>query len=252
MRRGNFRHWKRGRNMRRLLISIGAFLGLLSVSFIAFHNACEHESGLSKDKAGTASVREPNANSSASAASQAPAPASSAVAVSSGNRDDKEKSAVSKRNHEDEIGFVSSKVEPGEVAAGVSTFKRTSKDKVAGAVQTQLDTGPPGPPPTENEKQESLPPGIIRKSGGVLQGSATKRVEPSYPPLAKAASVSGPVVVEVTVDEFGSVISARAISGHPMLKDAAVDAARGWRFTPTLLSGAPVKVIGTITFNFNL
>ena len=97
-----------------------------------------------------------------------------------------------------------------------------------------------------------MPPKIIRKSGGVLQGSATKRVEPVYPPLAKAARVSGAVVVEVTVDEDGNVISARAMSGHPLLKDAAVAAARQWTFAPHKLSGVPVKVIGTITFNFNL
>jgi TonB family protein len=96
------------------------------------------------------------------------------------------------------------------------------------------------------------PPKIIRKSGGVLQGSATKRVEPAYPPLAKAAQVSGAVVVEVTIDEEGNVISARPISGHPLLKDASVAAARGWTFAPTMLEGVPVKVIGTITFNFNL
>lgn len=96
------------------------------------------------------------------------------------------------------------------------------------------------------------PPKIIRKSGGVFQGSATKRVEPAYPPLAKAARVRGSVVVEVTADEEGNVFSVRAISGHPLLKDAAVAAARGWKFAPTTLSGVPVKVIGTITFNFSL
>ncbi|MEN3332297.1 MAG: periplasmic protein TonB [Blastocatellia bacterium] len=95
-------------------------------------------------------------------------------------------------------------------------------------------------------------PKIIRKSGGVLQGSATKRVEPAYPPLAKTARVSGAVVVEVTVDEDGKVISARAVSGHPLLKDAAVNAARAWMFTPTTLQGTPVKVIGTITIYFDL
>jgi TonB family protein len=95
-------------------------------------------------------------------------------------------------------------------------------------------------------------PKIIRKSGGVLQASATQRVEPVYPPLAKAAHVSGAVVVEVTIDESGTVQSARAISGHPLLKDAAVQAAQGWKFQPTSLSGTPVKVIGTITFNFQM
>lgn len=104
----------------------------------------------------------------------------------------------------------------------------------------------------EPKREDPQPPKIIRKSGGVLQGSATKRVEPVYPPLAKAAHVSGSVVVEVTVDEEGRVISARVISGHPLLKDTAVAAARGWTFTPTRLQGDPVKVIGTITFNFQL
>jgi TonB family protein len=73
-----------------------------------------------------------------------------------------------------------------------------------------------------------------------------------YPPLAKAARISGAVVVEVTLDEQGEVISARAISGHPLLKESAITAARGWTFNPTQLSGVPVKVIGTITFNFSL
>jgi TonB family protein len=104
----------------------------------------------------------------------------------------------------------------------------------------------------EPKGAEPQPPKIIRKSGGVLQGSATKRVQPTYPPLAKAARVSGSVVVEVTVDEEGRVIAARAISGHPLLKDAAVAAARGWTFASTMLQGVPVKVIGTITFNFHL
>jgi TonB family protein len=95
------------------------------------------------------------------------------------------------------------------------------------------------------------PPPIIRKAGGVLQGNATKRVAPEYPQDAKNARIFGSVVVEVTVDEVGRVISARPISGPVELRGAAVDAAKQWEFTPTMLSGMPVKVIGTITFNFN-
>src|SRR5436853_3946888 len=101
------------------------------------------------------------------------------------------------------------------------------------------------------QQDKPEPPKIIRKSGGVLQGSATKRVAPVYPPSAKAAKVSGAVVVEVTIDEAGKVIEARAISGHPLLKDSAIEAAREWTFSPTQLSGVPVKVIGTLTFNFH-
>jgi len=104
----------------------------------------------------------------------------------------------------------------------------------------------------QQPEQSLEAPKIIRKSGGVLQASATRRVEPAYPPLAKAAHISGSVVVEVTIDESGDVQAAQAISGHPLLKDAAVNAARGWKFQPTTLSGAPVKVIGAITFNFQM
>jgi protein TonB len=105
----------------------------------------------------------------------------------------------------------------------------------------------------QQQPEQSLEaPKIIRKSGGVLQASATRRVEPAYPPLAKAAHISGAVVVELTIDESGDVQSAQVISGHPLLKDAAVQAALGWKFQPTKLSGTPVKVIGTITFNFQM
>jgi TonB family protein len=95
-------------------------------------------------------------------------------------------------------------------------------------------------------------PKIVRKSGGVLASESVERVNPDYPPLAKAARVSGAVVVEVMIDEEGNVTSARAVSGHPLLRDSAVTAARGWRFKPTLLSGQPVKVVGTITFNYHV
>ncbi len=90
------------------------------------------------------------------------------------------------------------------------------------------------------------PPILIRKSGSVFQSSATMRVEPTYPPLAKAARISGSVVIEVTTNEQGEVISVRPISGHPLLKDSAAAAARGWKFSPTQLGGVPVTVIGTI------
>jgi TonB family protein len=95
-------------------------------------------------------------------------------------------------------------------------------------------------------------PMILRKAGGVLQGSARRRVEPPYPESALTKRIGGSVVVEVTVDEDGSVIAARALSGPDELRGAAVSAAREWKFRPTALSGIPVKVIGTITFNFNL
>jgi TonB family protein len=91
-----------------------------------------------------------------------------------------------------------------------------------------------------------------RMPGPVLQGQAIYRAEPEYPMAAKQGRISGPVIIEVTVDENGKVIDAKSICGHDILAAAALEAARKWQFTPTRLNGVPVKVIGIITFNFNL
>jgi TonB family protein len=68
--------------------------------------------------------------------------------------------------------------------------------------------------------------------------------------MARAAKVQGDVVVEVVVDETGHVAMAHAVSGHPLLRDSSVRAARDWVFTPAEFDGKPVKIIGTITFHF--
>ncbi len=95
-------------------------------------------------------------------------------------------------------------------------------------------------------------PKRINVSPSVLQGNALKKVNPAYPSVAKAAKASGAVQVQITISEEGKVVDAVAISGHPLLRDAALDAARQWEFKPTILSGSPVKAQGTLTFNFTL
>ena len=87
-------------------------------------------------------------------------------------------------------------------------------------------------------------------SGGVLNGKAVNLPKPVYPLAARSAGMGGTVVVEVLIDESGKVVSARAISGPTMLRGACVDAARQARFSPTVLSGQPVKVSGVIHYNF--
>jgi protein TonB len=106
------------------------------------------------------------------------------------------------------------------------------------------ETGAPPPPAPPKPK----PPKQI--SGGVLNGKATSLPKPPYPPAARAVRASGAVSVQVLIDESGNVVSASAVSGHPLLRAAAVQAARGARFSPTMLSGQAVKVSGVITYNF--
>ena len=86
--------------------------------------------------------------------------------------------------------------------------------------------------------------------GAVLAGKAIFRQEPSYPPGARQGRISGSVIVQVTVDESGKVINARTLCGHDYFARTSEEAARRWRFTPTMVNGVPVKVVGTITFNF--
>ena len=109
------------------------------------------------------------------------------------------------------------------------------------------DTGGGGAPPPPPPAKKAVPKQI---SGGVLNGKATSLPKPPYPPAARAVRASGAVTVQVLIDESGSVVSASAVSGHPLLRAAAVAAARGARFSPTQLSGQPVKVSGVITYNF--
>ncbi|MEK6334604.1 MAG: TonB family protein [Acidobacteriota bacterium] len=87
-------------------------------------------------------------------------------------------------------------------------------------------------------------------NGGVLNGKTTSMPLPQYPEIARQAHASGAVTVQVTVDEEGNVIEAKAIAGHPLLQAAAVAAARQAKFTPTRLSGQPVKVTGNLIYNF--
>lgn len=89
-------------------------------------------------------------------------------------------------------------------------------------------------------------------SGGVLNGKALHLPKPMYPPAAKSIRAAGVVNVEVTLSEDGKVLTARAVSGNPFLRQAAVDAARQARFSQTVLSGKPVQVVGVITYTFSL
>ncbi|HEX8847694.1 MAG TPA: TonB family protein [Pyrinomonadaceae bacterium] len=104
------------------------------------------------------------------------------------------------------------------------------------------------PQPKTTPTPEAKPNAPV--SVGSLNSRAINLPKPDYPPQAAAARASGTVVVQAIVDETGKVISAKAISGHPLLREPTVKAAYRARFKPTILSGQPVQVIGTINYNF--
>lgn len=114
----------------------------------------------------------------------------------------------------------------------------------AQAPMVKLDSEPPPPQPAR--------PILKPVSGGVLNGIALSLPSPIYPESARRLRMSGVVSVEVVLDETGKVISARATDGPAALRGVAVQAALHARFSPTKLSGQPVKVTGSINYKFTL
>jgi periplasmic protein TonB len=115
---------------------------------------------------------------------------------------------------------------------------------------------PPSPPPvapprtmpatsnsTSNTERRDAP-------DGVRQGAPTFKPQPKYPQNARRFNASGKVEVRVTISVTGRVTKATAISGHPLLRDAAVEAARRWEFEPTVVNGTLVETELVLTFEF--
>jgi len=130
------------------------------------------------------------------------------------------------------------KLASGPVDVKVQAVSTTSQMPVIA-----IDEPPPSPGPK---------PILKPVSGGVLNGTAVSLPPPVYPDAAKRMRAQGTVTVEVILDESGKVVSANAKDGPAILRDAAVQAAQRARFTPTKLSGQPVKVAGVIQYKFAL
>ena len=92
----------------------------------------------------------------------------------------------------------------------------------------------------------------VRVGGNVPPPTKTRHIAPVYPPIAQSARVQGVVILEAVIDEQGRIAEARVLRSIPLLDQAALDAVRQWEFTPTLLNGAPVPVIMTVTVQFTL
>ncbi len=103
------------------------------------------------------------------------------------------------------------------------------------------------PPPPVLMTTKTVPQTV---SFGVVNGKARQLAVPSYPAAGKAVRATGAVNVQVTIDESGNIISANAVSGHPLLRHSAEQSALKSSFMPVMLSGQPVKVTGVIVYNF--
>jgi protein TonB len=120
---------------------------------------------------------------------------------------------------------------PGSIVAGF------------GGESSVLREEPPPPP---------VASGPVRVGGVISAPTKIVHVAPTYPAIARAAGVGGVVIIETTIAEDGTVRDVRVLRSVPLLDQAAIDAVRQWRFTPTLLNGQPVAVLMTVTVSFSL
>jgi TonB family protein len=126
---------------------------------------------------------------------------------------------------------------------------------------------PPPPPPTAERSSPSggaaprtakrtpdvtSPTAPVKIGGDIPEPRKTRHVNPVYPRTAVESRVQGVVVLECTISPKGKVVEVRTLRGVPLLTEAAVEAVRQWEYTPTVLNGAPVPVIMTVTVNFKL
>jgi periplasmic protein TonB len=95
-------------------------------------------------------------------------------------------------------------------------------------------------------------PQRVRVSSCVGSGLLVRRVNPTYPPLARQARIQGVVLLQAQISKTGDIENLTLISGHPMLAPAAIEAVKQWKYRPYLLNGEPVEVDTQIQVNFTL
>ncbi len=105
---------------------------------------------------------------------------------------------------------------------------------------------PQNPPPTP------VDPGKIRIPRAVGEEHLIHRVDPQYPQMAKIAHIQGNVVLQCMIDQQGNVATVKAISGHPILIQAALDAVKQWKYKPFLINGQAVSIETTVTVTFHM
>ncbi len=135
------------------------------------------------------------------------------------------------------------------VAAAKAAGEKAAAEAVAAKEQAEALVAKEKAEAEAREKEQAE---AVRVGGKIKPPKKIKDVMPAYPAPAKSAGVAGVVIIEATIGANGKVIATKVLRSVPMLDQAAVDAVRQWEFTPTLLNGAPVPVVMTVTVNFTL
>lgn len=133
------------------------------------------------------------------------------------------------------------------------TLKPNSNNVAAPMAQSGEDFSPL-PLIQDSDPQPPKPADRSKTEAGLRQGAPIVKPQPTYPRNnnAKRFNAAGPVEVQVTIGITGRVSAAKALKGHPLLREAAVEAARLWEFEPTTIDGVPTETQLTLTFIFTV
>jgi len=135
-------------------------------------------------------------------------------------------------------------------------LQRTVPDEAPEVLSGVVSGGVEGGVPLERAVVEEPPPpptpSPVRSGVDIREPKKIVNVQPTYPEVARAARIEGIVIIEAIIGPDGAVREARVLRSRPLLDEAALQAVRHWRYTPTLLNGVPVPVIITVTVNFTL
>jgi len=122
---------------------------------------------------------------------------------------------------------------------------------VIGGIISNIPLAAPPPPPPVKAAAPAAPQ-RIRVGGNVQEARLSKKVIPTYPPLARSARISGVVRFNAVIGTDGRIQNLQLVTGHPLLVPSAQSAVSQWVYQPTLLNGEPVEVMTQIDVNFTL
>lgn len=134
--------------------------------------------------------------------------------------------------------------DPGADVFGAISLESGGQNRAMAALLNGL--------PKPEQPHNIVPPRAVRLSGGVVEGLLIHKIMPDYPSLARQARIQGSVILQATISPNGTIENMQAVSGHPWLIRAAMDAVKQWRYRPYLLNNEPVEVETRITVNFTL
>ncbi len=146
----------------------------------------------------------------------------------------------------------------GDFRLAPGTTAGSRRSRIGGRYTKEPSTPPPPPPvekppaPVRGTTTDGERLQRIRVSEGVMEELVLEKVPPVYPKIAEQARIQGTVLLKAVIGHDGLVQELHVISGHPMLVQPAMEAARRWRFRPYLLNGAPVEVETVIRIPFDL